>query len=108
MIMNLFVGKRTLVEGSTGCINCPIGTYSDFHRTLCKPCGRGTYSGIEGDPGSCYSCPKGHHQDETGQTSCKQCPVGTYQDEERQHHCKPCSLDGQIPVMGQTTCMGCQ
>lgn len=123
----LFVSDKCLPgqykDGST-CKLCSAGTYSNtFGATSCMTC-TGTVNDaktrctIPDCPvgqfkntanGNCEDCPKGEHQDQTGQSTCKRCDAETnsYQDQIGQSSCKKCITPGSIVNADRTSCDPC-
>ena len=77
-------------NGSTFCFPCPAGKRGSAQRK------------------KCYSCPKGFHQPNTGETSCDFCDEGTYQEQTSQTYCSACSAGQYNNKKGQPSCLDCK
>jgi hypothetical protein len=59
-------------SGSSSCLACPRGTYSDHASDTCQQCAINFYNPTEGQ-GICTPCPPGYNTAGTGSTSVIQC-----------------------------------
>lgn len=80
MVCEVGTYSTILGRNSSGCDNCPAGTYSDppFHAgggTRCLVCENGTFS-VERS-GSCTVCPLGWYAP-ANSSACTACPVNTF------------------------------
>ena len=61
-------------EGATSCSGCPAGEFFDTQTQKCTKCKVGTYQDTTGAVDACKPCPDGQYQNQEGQSSCKDCP----------------------------------
>jgi len=93
-------------EDSTGCTPCEPGTYydpltySNHSQDKCYGCSEG-----ECFTSSCYPCPNGTAQPQSGQSSCDICPVGSIS--QGGIECVACEA-GTQPDGYLTSCVACQ
>ena len=105
-------GFISSTSGAPSCVMCPIGTFMDPSRTMCRPCGAGRYgprtglgySSVNSAPSanmnnSCLECSDGFISPMIGAPSCVTCPAGTYMDSNRTS-CQSCAAGRYGPKAG--------
>lgn len=100
-------------KSSTGCMDCPIGTYQDmdgqFECQICKP---NTFASAPGST-ACQSCGDGYEVSAAGSNMCNPCSPGLYRDSAISEQCMECpagtsSGEGEsvaCAVLQQHACM---
>ena len=104
-------------EGSTFCLRCSPGTFSNTEATeSCTFCLQGHYradknsNGTDMDATKCVLCKSGQFQDSVGSSSCKLCLAGKWSDEEgliNGMQCKTCKLGTYSTVSGLSLSKDC-
>lgn len=111
-------------KAKTSCLKCPIGWASNFKRTACSPCPRGSYYNDNKYVLRCAVCPGGTYQPFKGQTRCLICPEGSEHNPTRtrcrackpgyflnersaQRSCTPCPPGWYQPKPRQIKCVRC-
>lgn len=122
------MGYEQPKKGSTDCLVCPAGTYTDaMGSDTCMECPQGTFQDESGsntckacpdgkttkDQGtksldSCYweQCPIGYHRN-SETNDCDECPHGTYTDTVESATCTPCAQGYFNPIRRQRKCLQC-
>jgi hypothetical protein len=77
------------INGSSVCIDCPLGTFSGQAASTCSQCAKGSFNNVQGRQ-ECFGCPVGKFGNVTGSSFCYDCPPGFAQ-----------------PSTGQTACVQC-
>ena len=65
---------ETVPEQVLNYLNCSAGYYSLQFDRACKPCGKGTYSAVEGSK-ACTPCVAGKYADTLASVACTACPT---------------------------------
>jgi hypothetical protein len=82
-----------VINGSSSCMNCSIGSYQDeTGKSSCKSCPMGSYQNQTGQI-ICNLCPGYYYQDKVGQSFCIACPNGTYNIKEGQTSQSSCLVN---------------
>lgn len=127
--VNCTAGTEQPETGSTGCVDCTVGFFTDVvngsnpeckacvagktsntpvRGTSCKNCGIGSTTTGEGGP--CVECAVGKFGDYPGLVPCKVCPAGktgTRRGSFHAKHCAPCLPGKFSDGSGDGTCQDC-
>eukprot|EP00499_Haloplacidia_sp_CaronLabIsolate_P005962 CAMPEP_0196773242 /NCGR_PEP_ID=MMETSP1104-20130614/2654_1 /TAXON_ID=33652 /ORGANISM="Cafeteria sp., Strain Caron Lab Isolate" /LENGTH=1335 /DNA_ID=CAMNT_0042143387 /DNA_START=42 /DNA_END=4049 /DNA_ORIENTATION=- len=99
-------------SASSGCTECPAGTYSEtldaLDSSYCVACTAGTFSAVVGADNSstCAACPRGFEAPSAGSTSCAACAVNKVTLLEGTADCEYC-VAGSAPASNGTECTQC-
>jgi hypothetical protein len=99
-------GKTSNSTGSTACLDCPSGMFSNLKDLACKSCPKGTFSATKGSA-VCSNCPYGTYASSQGLSVCTSCPVGAYTLSEGSitaQDCSTCAF-GYVPL--DQGCISC-